>query len=192
MTKIVILAATEHEIAPCLTIPDVRFAVTGMGATHTAISTIKAIETHRPDVIIQIGIAGAFDRSLALCQPVMVGSDRQSDLGAWRGDSFEDFEPHTMLHPTATPGPGCIFATVTSQSTNTACSPLTTALAQIETMEGAAFFEAAIDFGIPCLQLRTISNYVTQPRAQWKILEAIQALRPALDELLAQEFIFHK
>src|SRR5690606_34844441 len=47
----------------------------------------------------------------------------------------------------------------------------------IETMEGAAVFQAANTFNIPCLQVRAISNYV-EPRNKknWNIPLALDSL----------------
>jgi len=57
--------------------------------------------------------------------------------------------------------------------------------AQVESMEGAAFFYACLQKGIEPLQLRAISNYVVpRNRESWRMQEAIVALNEQLQELL--------
>lgn len=44
-------------------------------------------------------------------------------------------------------------------------------------MEGAAFFYACLSAGVPCAQVRAVSNYVERRnRAAWKLGDAIAAL----------------
>jgi futalosine hydrolase len=49
--------------------------------------------------------------------------------------------------------------------------------AEVETMEGAAFFYACRMMDVPCIQLRAISNYVERRnKAAWKLGLAINQL----------------
>jgi futalosine hydrolase len=44
-------------------------------------------------------------------------------------------------------------------------------------MEGAAVFYVAMKMNIPCIQIRSISNYVERRnRESWKIKEALESL----------------
>jgi len=186
MSRIVILAATENEIAGCRDIEGLIPVVTGIGATNTAIATMSAVKGYWPALMIQIGIAGAYGRNLPLGEAVLVASDRQADLGAWRGDRFEAFENHApLIECPWIPDVRWKKPIVRAQSVNCAASPLVaTELAEIETMEGAAFFAAAAECEVKFLQLRTISNYVDTPREVWEVERAIAALPGALRELL--------
>ena len=56
---------------------------------------------------------------------------------------------------------------------------------QIESMEGAAFFYACKIARIPCLQIRSISNYVERRnKASWDILLAIKTLNNEILNLI--------
>ncbi|MBL7816953.1 MAG: futalosine hydrolase [Saprospiraceae bacterium] len=60
---------------------------------------------------------------------------------------------------------------------------------QIETMEGAAFFQVCLSEGIAFAQIRAISNYVeARNRENWQIKEAIEQLNKTLVKL----FVDHK
>jgi len=56
----------------------------------------------------------------------------------------------------------------------------------VESMEGAAFLFACLKKGIPCFQLRSISNYI-EPRNlnNWNIPHAIGFLNKGLDEIIS-------
>jgi futalosine hydrolase len=57
--------------------------------------------------------------------------------------------------------------------------------ADVETMEGAGFFYACFTAGVPCAQVRAVSNYVERRnRAAWKLPEAIAALNDTAIALL--------
>ena len=48
--------------------------------------------------------------------------------------------------------------------------------AEIENMEGAALFALAEAEGVPCGEIRTISNYVGEERKDWNIDLALERL----------------
>jgi len=51
-------------------------------------------------------------------------------------------------------------------------------VAQIETMEGAAFFAVCKEYGVKATQVRAISNYAALcEKSEWKIDEALNKLR---------------
>ena len=55
---------------------------------------------------------------------------------------------------------------------------------QIENMEGAAFFYACLQCGVPFLELRAVSNRVGDPFPEWDVRGAVTALADSLCELL--------
>jgi len=58
---------------------------------------------------------------------------------------------------------------------------------QLESMEGAAFFYACKQAGLPCLQIRAVSNYVEKRnRDAWQIGLAIKNLNSFAADLLYQ------
>ena len=74
---------------------------------------------------------------------------------------------------------------VASNSVSGAASPhVDRSAAQIENMEGAAFFDVCLREQIPFWELRTISNTVGEPFGQWNIPLATDALARAIGRLL--------
>lgn len=184
--KIVVITATATEQTPLLGIAPchhtIEWVISGMGATNATRATLEALGRHSPDVIMQVGIAGAMPHStLSVGEVVQVSRDRQCDLGAWRGDHFEPFDT-----PVTTPNLTIAgLRGVSSRSANTAClPPLYTAedIVEIESMEGAAFFDVcAAAEGVRFAQIRSISNRTDQPRHLWEIEKALRNLRGALE-----------
>jgi futalosine hydrolase len=61
------------------------------------------------------------------------------------------------------------------------------AACQVEAMEGFGALRAAALAGIPSLELRAISNPVTEAdRDRWRVDDALEALRVALPPLLEE------
>lgn len=197
-TLVAILSATELEQKPLrdrlgdsFAGRDLSWHIGGMGAGATAAATLRLVRDLRPGIVIQAGIAGALPRKrLAVGDTVLVGSDYQADLGAWRPETgnFEPFsalsEAGTTVCPYAEPFRKH-FRIVGARSANSACSPLPLRGGEaLESMEGAAFFSVCRAEKVPFLQLRSVSNLVGDPRGEWRIPEALEALSEALARLL--------
>lgn len=180
-----VVAATEMEIAPCrMMVEGCDFVVTGIGATNTALAVVRAVEHYRPRLVVQIGIGGAVDKKLDMARVYYVCSDYQADLGAWRDGAFVPFVQTVVENPTPAPEP---FIGVRARSVMTACTERLTAdrHVQMESMEGAAFFQTMQEFeGIDYVQLRSVSNYLDTPRHLWQTLKAVSALPKALREVI--------
>ncbi len=189
--RVAILCATELEQRPlreALEGLPVHWLITGMGAGAAAAAATRVLSSDGSvAMVVQAGIAGAFDRSLAIGGVVMVGSDFQADLGACRSETgaFEPFGSVVAECPFAAKYAKLLnVPTVTGQSANTACTPLVSLQAQVESMEGAAFFEVCSAFSdVEFLQLRAISNYVGDPRTLWDIDGALASLSGILQRL---------
>lgn len=180
--RILVVAATELEIAPCRTVEGCDFVVTGMGATNTVIALVWAMKRYQPRFVIQIGIAGAVDKSLNLGQAYYVCSDYQADLGAWRDGAFVPFGQMVYRNENYTSLTG-----VSSRSVTTACTERLTEdeQVQMESMEGAAFFQTMLSYGnVRFAQVRSVSNYIDMPRNLWCIDQAVAALPEVLKTLL--------
>ena len=55
--------------------------------------------------------------------------------------------------------------------------------AQIENMEGAVFFASCAEAGVPCAEIRAVSNVVGAPRGEWNIGAAVGRLAETIDKL---------
>jgi futalosine hydrolase len=172
--------------------------VTGVGMVATAARVATALSATRYDAALNLGVCGSFDRGLALGTVVHVTADSLPELGVEDGPHFipatvvglvgandAPFTNGILLNRTPPAWPGLsTLPAVTGVTVNTVHGhePSIAALAErchadVETMEGAAFFYACFVAGVPCAQVRAISNYVERRnRAAWKLPEAIEAL----------------
>lgn len=179
--------------------PQHALIVTGVGMVATAYALGRELATNQYDLAINLGIAGSFDRSIALGDVIEVTKDTLTELGA---EDDETFLPITQLGfgedtfaATANladlykgkPLPKVTAITVNTVHGNTASiQKLQTRLKpELESMEGAAFFYACKDAGVASLQIRAVSNYVEKRnREAWQIGLAIKNLNTFALELL--------
>jgi len=191
--NILIVAATEAEIEPLVKVlgPEIEHLVTGVGMTATAFALGRHLANRRYDLAINLGIAGSFDRAVALGSLVEVREDTFAELGAEDDERFLSFSALGFGEVTFAPTahlrdldsslslPQARGVTVNTVHGNSASIEKVVArlAPQVETMEGAAFFYACRQANIPCLQIRAVSNYVEKRnRDAWKIGPAIANL----------------
>ncbi|MBK7871496.1 MAG: futalosine hydrolase [Saprospiraceae bacterium] len=173
-----------------------------MGLPLTAYAMGKVLTTKRYDLAINAGIAGAFNRELPIGEVVEVMSDRFADLGVEEADgSFTDIHTLGLIDPNQAPfqngelqnpNPGNFLPTVKGFSVNKVhgFEPSIEAIRQrfpadVETMEGAAFFYACLIENQKFLAIRAISNYVeSRNRDNWNIPLAIENLNKILMEII--------
>lgn len=185
---------------------DLRILVTGVGMVATAFSLGRHLAANQYDLAINLGIAGSFNRSLNLGEVVEVTTDMLAELGA---EDDEDFLPidqlgfgESVFTATSTlsgifsqnevAGDDLLIKQTTGITVNTvhgneqAIRKVTNRVnAQVESMEGAAFFYACRKAGVPCLQIRAVSNYVEKRnRDSWQIGLAIKNLNTFANALL--------
>ncbi|MEO1714760.1 MAG: futalosine hydrolase [Bacteroidota bacterium] len=205
--NITLLSATRAEIQPTIDLLDagiqpwkdiqVDLLVTGVGLPATIYQLTKYLAKSRPDLIVQAGIAGAFSEDIMLGEVVLVESENFGDLGAedqagdflslvqlglqgpqeppFQNGSIPCYNP-SRLWPDLRRVTGTTVQLVHGEAERihrfTANNP-----AEIESMEGAGVAYVASLEQIPCLQLRSISNYVEpRNREAWKIGLSVQNL----------------
>lgn len=209
--RVLIVAATEGELARGVTDASrhrVTTLVTGVGMVATATHVSRALVRETYDLALNVGLCGAFDRTLALGAVVHVVRDHLSEVGVEDGPTFvpgttaglipSDEFPYVDGRLTNTTHPGCAaldaLPRVSGITVNAVhgdersieavmarCHP------QVESMEGAAFLYACLVAGVPCLQVRAVSNYVERRnRTAWRIPEAVSALGRVTTEILRQ------
>jgi len=186
----------------------IDFLITGVGMVATAFALGKHLAVNKYDVAINLGIAGSFDRDIALGDIVEITRDTIAELGAEDDEAFLPidkmgfgegaFFPSTNLSNLCNPSNPSNTSNNYNQTTATAITvntvhgneasikKITERLnPQLESMEGAAFFYACREAGVPCLQIRAVSNYVEKRnRDNWKIGLAIKNLNTFAFELL--------
>ncbi len=181
----IFLFATELEAqqfrAEC---PHATVEICGVGAAACAASTALIIERLKArgrasETLVLCGIAGSYSLSdVALCEVVEVVQEQILALPE-RFRVCYSVEPQTALR------------SVSSNSVNSSAEGLcptqissgTTPNPQIENMEGAAFMAICQGLGVSHLHIRSISNRVGDPLAEWRISEACHTLAEALCRL---------
>jgi futalosine hydrolase len=176
---------------------------TGIGMVNTAYHLGRYLLGHSPDLALQVGIAGSFADGPGLGEVVEVTQECYADLGADSPEGFLDLK--TMGFENFRLGSELYFNEIANphgkRTHLRACRGITVnnvhgrqleidAAVQkwrpeVESMEGAAFFQCCLLESVPFLQLRGISNHVEpRNRASWKIREAAEAVQKFCQEFL--------
>jgi len=176
----------------------IDFLVTGVGMVATAFALGKHLTTHQYDLAINLGIAGSFDRNIATGEVVEIIEDQLSELGAEDDEAFLPIEAlgfgesifKTDVRLSSYTDQQLKQVSAITVNTVHGHEPSIKKLSgriqpQLESMEGAAFFYACTQAGVPCLQIRAVSNYVEKRnRDAWQIGLAIKNLNSFAAELL--------
>jgi futalosine hydrolase len=173
---------------------NISFLITGVGMVATAFGLGKELSNNRYDLVINLGIAGSFDRTIALGEVVEVVEDTFAELGAEDDGIFLPLDQMGFGEVSFKPSPHPIFnvrsvrgITVNKVHGNDASiEKIVHRLdPQVESMEGAAVFYACKQFNTQCLQIRAVSNYVEKRnREAWKIGLAVKNLNTFAADLV--------
>ncbi|GAX60591.1 futalosine nucleosidase [Candidatus Scalindua japonica] len=188
-------------VGSCFDRGGLSFLVTGIGVLNTYASLVRFHLNTPVGRVVQIGIAGAYATARAkvkvLGAPVIIEKEVMADLGAEDSGSFltlKDLELGEIEHYMSKDitlfndlfGDSLkSLPIVTGATVNTATGKEATGImraekygAEVESMEGAGALKFGEDFGIPVLQIRSISNIATtRDRESWDIVGAIKSLR---------------
>jgi futalosine hydrolase len=181
--------------------------VTGVGSIATSWTMTKWFSSFpKPDLAINIGIAGSYRENIGIGEVVIPVSDCFADAGIETADNFQTLSEAGLQEPDKFPfRAGKIipenkfiemasahFKGVVAITVNSATGSQATIdklvkkyNPDIETMEGATFFYICSGENIPFLALRSISNRV-EPRikGKWNIPLALNNLSEKLKKLL--------
>ncbi|MEQ1946733.1 MAG: futalosine hydrolase [Bryobacteraceae bacterium] len=179
----------------------VRILCTGVGAVNAAIVLTRFLERESARSILVCGIAGAYPEAfeqgdLEAGSVVCAASECYGDLGANSADGFLDMQ--ALGFPLIAGDPP-VFNTLPMQifpvekradfvTVNTCTGDDETARrigtrtgGSVENMEGAAIAHVARLYGIPCGEVRGISNRAgNRDRDAWRVKEAAAAAQDAL------------
>ena len=174
--QILFLAAVEFELAVARELrpgTDDLFLCGGIGPEATRRSLEGAFASgHRFDLAVNLGVAGSYRDRYPVGSVVQVLTERFGD------------RPGRVL---ANPAPPALFSTLPQVAGNTV--PALEARyrkveADIESMEGAAFFEACLRAGVPFAEIRAVSNAIgEEDRTRWNIPLALHNLHSSLNAL---------
>jgi futalosine hydrolase len=188
--RALVVTAVEAERA-AIGLPDV--IVGGIGPAASAAATSAALAAGAYDLVISAGIAGGF-APLRLGDIAVASTIAFADLGVRTADGFEPLPAATARYdvpPALAVGladrTGGHLGTIVTVATVTGTADAADALVArhpdvvAEAMEGAGVAAAAACHGLPCAEIRAISNLVgPRDRASWRIEEALEALRQAV------------
>lgn len=209
--KILIAAATAHELAPSstqiknLTGHDIVMCQTGVGMLNTAVALMQAVYTYNPQLIIQAGIAGSFNTNIFLGDVHVIANEFYGDLGVYENNKWNDIFDMNLADACFAPYnnkglynkyideynllnlPKADAVTVNAVTTDEKiiAEIIKKYNPQLESMEGIALHHVGLTTNTAFLQLRAVSNYIGErDKAKWKMKEAIINLNNKLIELL--------
>jgi futalosine hydrolase len=185
--------------------------IPGVGMVPTAYHLGRQLGIEHYNLAINAGIAGTFNRSLPIGSVVNVVEDCVPELGAEDGETFVSVFELGLADPDTHPYQGgrlindSIESTVLKNNEIIRKLPKVKAItsntvrgnresiariqritdADLESMEGAAFFFACFSEKVPCLQIRSISNLVEErDKSRWNLDLALKNLNKVLWEIM--------
>lgn len=212
--QILVVAAKELEIKPTVDYitsqyplhKNLHFAYTDIGLTAATFTITKLALTQAPDIIIQAGIGGSFEKGYLPGEVVMIDSEQIADMGVLENNQWKSmfalslsdenkapyvngFLPNPYLEHFKFLGirsvAGISVNTITTDAATIFRIQQITPLPVIESMEGAALHHVCLQLPIPFLQLRAVSNQVGErDKERWHFAQAIQSLNATLIRLL--------
>ncbi|WP_276500468.1 futalosine hydrolase [Terrimonas pollutisoli] len=210
-----LVAATSFEISPFIEsyrnsnnqFPgkhDLDILITGIGLTASTYSITKQINLKRPDIVIQAGVAGCFDRNIPLASVFTIRQDRIADLGVMEKNEFRSLFDSGLVPPDHYPHTRGWLVNKSEAFKKTklkkvkaiSVNEISTQKRRIkfyeesfdpvlESMEGAALHHVCLMEKIEFIQLRSVSNYVGERnKKNWKLQASINSLNIELADLL--------
>lgn len=180
--------------------------ITGVGQVATAFALADYLLQHHQGfgAIVQAGIGGVFNGLYPLGTVVQVERDCFGDLGMEENGRFTTLfqaglaganeKPFTdgwlvnesaLLHQLPLPQVKAVTVNKVSDSALQRQQLWDTFGPAVESMEGAAFHYAGLQYGLPFVQLRAISNAVGErDKAHWDIPTAVHNLGTAVLQLI--------
>jgi futalosine hydrolase len=210
--RVIITAATHGEwmpsfqkINPKYVSNNKKFSVgfheSGIGMLASSVSLMKMFVQETPTFIIQVGIAGCFDKKIPLGKVFAVKDDFAGDMGVMENKVWKDlfdmkldkpndppYEKKSLPNPWLTQYNLLHLPTKKSVTVNTITTEKNKIelfngryKAVLESMEGASLHYIGRDLTIPFMQIRAVSNYVGErDKSKWKMQEAIYNLNETL------------
>ena len=214
--RVIITAATHGEWMPCFQKINpkyvgnskkfsVGFHESGIGMLASSVSLMKMFVQETPTLIIQVGIAGCFDKKIPLGKVFAVKDDFAGDIGVMENKVWKDlfdmkfdkpndapYEKKSLPNPWLKQYNLLNLPTKKSVTVNTISTEKNKIelfsgryKAVLESMEGASLHYIGRDLTIPFIQIRAVSNYIGERvKSKWKMQEAIYNLNETLLEFL--------
>jgi futalosine hydrolase len=184
---------------------EIDVLITGIGTTFAAFHVTEALRQNDYWYVINTGIAGSFTSDLQVGEVVNVVSEEFADLGIEEKDRFltlfesgymdsNEFPFENGLLKAGAGNGSFNFKNVRGITANIIHGKFSSISAvkekfsaHIESTEGAAVLFVCNWLGVPCFEIRAISNYV-EPRepAQWNIPLSLENLKNAVFHVLKE------
>ncbi len=219
--RVLIVAATPTEVEPLMTslgmqrsdeeenlfvtrhvsVANCSVLITGVGMVPTAFALARHLPHNVYNVVVNLGIAGSFDRNIPLGKVLEVYEDTFAELGAEDDKQFISIEKlgfgASIFKPTSAINhftkksfinkANAITVNTVHGNDDSIATIVARLNPQLESMEGAAFFYACHKLHVPCIQIRAVSNYVEKRnRDNWDIPLAIKNLNNFALELIRE------
>lgn len=186
---------------------DSRFKVIigGVGPMSAAARTARELASQPYDLVVCAGICGGFVGRADVGSIVVASEIICADLGAETPDGYMSVDElgfgsarisvdsdlsGSLTAAVKKAGIPAVCAPVLTLSTVTGTAQTTAELlvrvpkAAAEAMEGFGVATAALDFGLPIVELRAVSNAIgPRDKSAWRIKEALSALEQASSAL---------
>lgn len=193
---ILLATAVEDELGFWKTRDDVELLMTGVGPVEASAAVAAALARRSYDLVVNAGIAGAFDGAAQIGDGVVVAEDSMelvledgAELALPQGASIVNSARSDaslvarLLDRGFAPLRGITVAHVTC--TDATARRLSQRGAQVESMEGFAVLRAAERAGIPAIEVRGVSNRCGNRDASgWDFAAGVRGLERVLDALL--------
>jgi len=211
--NILVVAATPIEISPFLeqlnkgmirTQPDVL--ITGIGLTATTWSLTRQLLIKKPDLVIQAGVGGCFDRSIPTGTVMAIKQETIADQSVIELNALKTLFDLKLVPENQYPfskgwlvNKNDVLKKVKAKKVRgISVNEITTDPKKVkfyinqfnpvvESMEGAALHFVCLMEKVPFIQLRAVSNYIAERnKKNWNMKTSIINLNAELIRLLDQ------
>ena len=176
---------------------DIDIFISGIGSAFTIFNLTQLLQNKTYNKVINVGIAGTYNKNINLGELVFVEKDCFADLGIDDNGVFKTLAEEKLSDQSnelfsSAKSTELPYKKVNAITVNTASGSKEAIETwkqkfnpDIETMEGAAIFLVCNKINIPVMQIRAISNFV-EPRnkANWEISKAFDVLNEFITSYL--------
>lgn len=181
---------------------EIDILITGIGTTATTYKLTSFLLNNSYDFVMNLGIAGSLNKKLKIGEVVNVITDEFADLGVENEEKFLTLFESDFIDLNEFPFENGVLKAsdsngwiqlnevrgITANKSHRNWKSISEIRqkfsADVESMEGAAVFYVCRNLGVPCFQIRAISNYVDSGDAsKWDIPSALINLKSTFVKL---------
>ncbi len=210
--KILVAAATPIEISPFLKqlredpllFSNTDVLITGIGLTATTYTLSKQFQIYKPDLVIQAGVGGCFDKTKPLGTVVAVKQETIADQSVIEINQLKTLFDLKLIPHNQFPyrngwliNKNELLKNIKLQKVKgISVNEITTSRKKmifyekhfspvVESMEGAALHYTCLMENIPFIQIRAVSNYIAERnKKKWNMKESVDNLNKELVKTL--------